>query len=57
MAKNFTYEQMTPGLETGSLGLGHYQQEIPDRKSTVMPYIDFFKSGWIRDQTKGANSN
>jgi hypothetical protein len=31
----------TPGLKTG-IGLGHYQQEISDRESTIMPYIGNF---------------
>jgi hypothetical protein len=56
MAKDLTYEKLTPGLETRILGLGHYQQEISDRESTIMPYIDFFYSGRIRDYTLGPNS-
>jgi hypothetical protein len=37
MVKDLTNEQLTPGLETG-IGLGHYQQEISDQESTIMPY-------------------
>jgi hypothetical protein len=32
---------MAKGLETG-IGLGDYQQEISDRESTTMPYIEHF---------------
>jgi hypothetical protein len=39
--KDLTYEQLTLGLETG-IGLGHYQQEISDRESTIMPYAEKF---------------
>jgi hypothetical protein len=42
MVKVLTKEQLTPGLETG-IGLGHYQQEISDRESTIMPYIENFR--------------
>jgi hypothetical protein len=41
MVKDLTKEQLTPGLETG-IGLGNYQQEIFDRESTIMPYIENF---------------
>jgi hypothetical protein len=41
MAKDLTQEQLTPGLKTG-IGLGHYQQEISDRESTIMAYIENF---------------
>jgi hypothetical protein len=39
MVKDFTLEQLTPGLETW-IGLSHYLQEISDLVSTIMPYIE-----------------
>jgi hypothetical protein len=36
---DLTSEQLTPGLETGIV-LGYYQQEISDRESTIMLYIE-----------------
>jgi hypothetical protein len=39
MAKDLIYEQLTPGLKTGILGLGYYEQEIFDRVSTIMSFI------------------
>jgi hypothetical protein len=42
MAKNLL-GVTTSGLETGILGLGHYQQEISDRESTTMLYIEKFR--------------
>jgi hypothetical protein len=42
MAKDLNKKQLTSELETWILGLGHYQQEIFDRESTIMPYIANF---------------
>jgi hypothetical protein len=35
-------KQIVPIFETGILGLGHYQQEISDRQSLIIPFIDNF---------------
>jgi hypothetical protein len=42
MVKDLTQEQLTPGLKTEIVGLGHYQQEISVQVSTIMPYIEHF---------------
>jgi hypothetical protein len=44
MQKKLKQEQLTLGLlgEIGILGLGHYQHEISDRESTIMPYFEHF---------------
>jgi hypothetical protein len=35
-------EATDTGLETGILGLGHYQQEISDREIIILLYIENF---------------
>jgi hypothetical protein len=34
--------QLTSMLKNGILGLGHHQQEISDRESIIMLYIESF---------------